>query len=101
MKKYFILDGIDDYVTIYTGDLDKVNLLLDFINSLDKNLKFTVEIGGKSLCFLDLKITIDDKKLVISVYSKPANTYPYLDGTSCHPTESIDGISTRVVKRLK
>ena len=62
MKKYFILDGIDDYVTIYTGDLDKVNLLLDFINSLDKNLKFTGEIGGKSLCFLDLKITIDDKK---------------------------------------
>ena len=24
-------------------------------------LKFTVEIGGKSLCFLDLKLTIDDK----------------------------------------
>ena len=24
-------------------------------------LKFAVEIGGKSLCFLDLKLTIDDK----------------------------------------
>ena len=33
------------------------------LNSLNENLKFTVELGGKSLCFLDLKIANDDKKL--------------------------------------
>ena len=47
-------------MAIYTVDLDKVNLLIEFLNSVDKNLKFTVEIGGRSLCFLYLKITIDD-----------------------------------------
>ena len=90
-----------DCITIWTGHVDKIDLLLEFLNSLDENLKFTVEIGGKSLCFLDLKITIDDKKISTSVYSKPTDSHLYLDGTSCHPTKSIDGISTGVAKRLK
>ena len=91
----------DDCITIWTGHVDKIDLLFEFLNSLDENLKFTVEIDGKSLCFLDLKITIDDKKLSTSVYSKPTDSHLYLDGTLCHPTKSIDGISTGVAKRLK
>ena len=91
----------DNCITVWTGDVDKIDLLLEFLNSLDENLKFTVEIGGKSLCFLDLKITIDDKKLLTSAYSKPTNSYLYLDGTSCHPARSIDAISTGVAKRVK
>ena len=52
----------DDYITLWTGHVDKIDLLLEFLNCLDENLKFTVEIGGKSICFLGLKITADDKK---------------------------------------
>ena len=37
----------DDCITIWTGHEDKVNLLPEFLNSLNENLKFTVEIGGK------------------------------------------------------
>ena len=51
--------------------------------------------------FLYLKITINDKKLVISVYSQPTDSHLYLDVASCHPTKSISGISTGVAKRLK
>ena len=51
--------------------------------------------------FLYLKITINDKKLVISVYSKPVDSHLYLYDASCHPTKSIDGISTGVAKPLK
>ena len=47
------------------------------------------------------KITINDKKLAISVYSKPADSHLYLDGASCYPTKSINGISTGVAKRIK
>ena len=84
-----------------TGDVDKIELLLEFLISLDKNLKFTVEIDGQSLCFLDLKITVDDKKLLTSAYSKPTDSHLYLDGTSYHPTKSIDWISTGVAERLE
>ena len=41
------------------------------------------------------------KKLLTSVYSKPTDSHLYLDGTSCHPTKSIDGISTGVAKQPK
>ena len=53
-----------DCITIRTEDVDKIDSLLEFLNSLDENWKFT-EISGKSLYFLDLKITIDDKELLI------------------------------------
>ena len=35
-------------ITIWTKDVDKINLLFELLNSLDENLKFTVEICGKS-----------------------------------------------------
>ena len=89
----------EDCITIWTRDVDKVNLLLEFLNPLDENLKFTVEIG-KSSCFLDLKIIIDEKNLVTSFYIKPTDSHLYLYGTSSHPTKSIDGISTGIPKRL-
>ena len=72
-----------------------------FLNSLDEIFEFTVEEGGKSLYFLHLKITIDDKKLLTSVYNKPGDSHLYSDGTSCHPAKGIAGISTGVAKRLK
>ena len=48
-----------------------------------------------------MKITIDDKKLLTSVCSKPTDSRLYLDGTLCHRTKSIYGISTGVAKQLK
>ena len=63
------------------GDVDKIDLLLKFLNSLVENLNFTVEIGDKSLYILDLKVSIDNKKLLTLVYSKPPDSHFYLDGT--------------------
>ena len=54
-----------DCLIIWTGDVDKVNLLLEFLNSLDENLNFTVAIGGKLLFFLDLQN--NDKNCNISL----------------------------------
>ena len=48
-----------------------------------------------------MKITIDDKKLLTSVYSKPTDSYLYLDGTSCHPAKSVERISTGEAKQLQ
>ena len=82
-------------MTIWTRDVDKTNLLIEFLKFLDKNLQFTVEIVGKLLYFLDFKIIIDDKTFLTS------DSCLYLDGTSCHATKSIDAISTGLAKRLK
>ena len=41
------------------------------------------------------------QKNLTPVYSKPNNSDRYLDGTSYHPTKSIDGILTGVAMQNK
>ena len=45
------------------------------LNTLDEKLKFTMEIGGNSICFLDLKISIQNNRLEITVYNKPTDSH--------------------------
>ena len=60
-----------------------------------------MEVGGSSLCFLDLFITIEESRLETSVYSKPTDAHLYLNGNSCHPRSQILGIAKGVALRLR
>jgi hypothetical protein len=60
-----------------------------------------MEIGGSSLHFLDLSITIRDKKLETSVYSKPKDPHLYINAKSSHPKAQIVGIARGVALRLR
>ena len=62
----------DDCLALWTGPLQKIELFLMFLNSIDSNLQFTIEGGGNELCFLDLKLTLKDNKIHTTVYSKPS-----------------------------
>ena len=61
-QEIFYFGRYRDYFIMiwWTGDVDEVDLLLASLNSLDENLIFTVKICGKSLCYINLKITIDE-----------------------------------------
>ena len=37
------------------------------LTTLDEKLKFLIEIGGSSICFLDLKIFIEGNRLITTV----------------------------------
>ena len=68
-----------DCITIWTEDGDKIELLREFLKSLDKNITFTVEIGGKSLSFLNLKITTDEKNIYRQfTVNQPIVTFIYM-----------------------
>ena len=71
------------------------------MNSLDELLKFTMEIGGTSINFLDLTITIVENQLHTTVYSKPTDSHLYLQADSCHKKSSINGIQKGVALRLR
>ena len=60
-----------------------------------------MEIGGTSLDFLDLRITIVDNKLHTTVYSKPTDSHLYLQANSCHQRSSVNGIQKGVALRLR
>jgi len=80
----------DDCFALWIGTVRKLNLFFEFMNSLNEDLKFTMEIGRKELCFLDVKISIVGKKLETTVYSKPTDS-----------RASINGIPKGVALRLR
>lgn len=58
--------------------IEKLNSLHQFLNSLDKDVRFKIEIAKDYLCFLDLKISIVNYKVVTTVYNKPKDSHLYL-----------------------
>ena len=80
------------YADLAVFDIDK-NVLqakrnpfqeMRYLNSIDSNLQFTIEVGGNELCFLDLKSILKDNKYYTTVYSKPTDSHLYLQAASCH-----------------
>jgi len=91
----------DDCIVLWLGTEARAEEFLKHINTLDAKLKFTMEFGGDTICFLDLKITIVGGQLYTTVYSKPTDSHLYLHGTSCHVTSSVNGIQKGVALRLR
>ena len=91
----------DDCLALWCGTKEKLNEFFNFINSLNDDLKFTMEIGEDQLCFLDLKITLNNNILSTTVYSKPTDSHLYLHSTSCHNQSTINGIPKGVALRLR
>ena len=90
-----------DFLELWTGLLEKLELFLMFLNSIDSNLKFTIEVCGNELCFLDSKLALKDNKSQTKVYSKPTNSHLYLQAHSCHHLPSILGIQKGIALRLR
>ena len=91
----------DDCLVLWNGSLERLKEFHDFLNTLDPYLKFTVEIGGKRIEYLDLLIAIHEGRLSTTVYSKPTDSHLYLQADSCHPEASIRGIHKGVALRLR
>ena len=84
-----------------TNDADeKLPELYSYINTLNRDLKFTVEIGNQSISFLDLRVLIVGNKLTTTVYSKPTDSHLYLQVDSCYKNSSITSIQKDVALRL-
>ena len=60
-----------------------------------------MEIGGDSINFLDVKITIVNNSMQTTVYSKPTDSHLYLKSDSCHKKSTIRGIQKGVALRLR
>ena len=91
----------DDIFCLWAGDPSGLPLFLNFMNSLDEKLKFTLEVGGLTLNFLDMNVSIIHGKLETTVYSKPTDSHLYLHATSCHKQSSVVGIQKGVALRLR
>ena len=53
----------NDCLVLWCEDIEKLNDFHKMLKTLDEKLKFTMEVGGNSICFLNLKIYIQNNRL--------------------------------------
>ena len=82
---------IDDVFAIFDKS-QSYTPFFDFINSLHRNLEFTVEIATNSLPFLDVNVELDTDGVKLTVYRKPTNTNVILNFHAIAPTQWKAGL---------
>ena len=91
----------DDCLVLWCEDIEKLNNFPKMLNVLDEKLKFTMEIGGNSICFLHLKIHIQNNRLETIVYNKSTDSHLYLEALCCHKKSSKNSIIKGVALGLR
>jgi len=77
---------VDDVLCLWHGNTEQLTDFLHFINSsLYPSIKFTLEVGGSSINFLDLTITLANNRHYFEIYRKPTHTDTLIHGLSFHP----------------
>ena len=80
------------------GNIEEFHKLL---NSLDRNIRFTLETSENELPFLDILVTRDTNNRVITdIYYKPTDTKQYLDFHSCHPRHTKINVPYNLARRI-
>ena len=92
---------MDDVLTIVKkGTHDS---LLNYLNSIDPNIKFTIEPPNEqgAIPFLDTFPRPSGNKIITSVYRKPIHTDRYLDFNSNHPKSAKCAVVRALTDRAK
>lgn len=76
---------VDDVLCLWTGSVPRLHEFLAFLNSLYPSIKFTLEVGGHKINFLDLSISLHEGKHEFSIFRKPTYTDITIDGSSYAP----------------
>ena len=91
---------VDDILCLWTGPTPQLHEFLSFINSFYSPIQFTLEIGGTSINFLDLTISLKNHKHVFEVFRKPTHTDLIIDGGSYHPPSHKHAAILSLIHRL-
>lgn len=89
---------VDDVLAIVKRD--KVNEVLDWLNSVDPNIKFTcMEEENGCIPFLDIEICRNGRQFDFKVYRKPTSTDRFITNSSFHaPNQKSAAFHTMVFR---
>ncbi len=92
---------LDDVFCIWDQELyGDISILLDMLNNLDSNIKFTIEIGKDGLPFLDIMVKRDGTRITTDLFYKPTDSKLYLDFHSCHPRNTKINVPYNLARRI-
>ena len=76
---------IDDIFLIWPHGRNSLIKFIEHLNTAHPTMKFTSDISGTGISFLDLTIYIKQSRLHTRLYTKPTDRYMYLNYFSEHP----------------
>ena len=76
---------IDDIFMIWDHGINELNKFIEHLNTSSENIKFTSEISGTELNFLDVKVKVENNYLTTDLYVKPTDCNTYLPYDLAHP----------------
>lgn len=91
---------VDDVLCLWTGSMEQLQEFFLFINSLYPSINFTLEVGGNSINFLDLSITLFEGKHEFEIFRKPTYTDITIDGSSYCPPSHKHAAFLHMIHRL-
>ena len=81
---------------------DQINKLQEHLNTIDPQIKFTIELPGTDgLPFLDTLTKPTSNSIESTVYRKPTHTDRYLDYNSNHPISAKLSVIHTLIHRAK
>ena len=94
---------IDDIFMIWPHDIDDLKSFHERFDSHNGSIKFTMESSCEKVHFLDVTVTLspNGQKLQTSVYTKPTDSFTYLNFNSFHPTHIKESIVYSQLLRYK
>ena len=90
---------LDDCFIIWDTNIDTPKNLLTILQTLHKSIKFTMEESTNSISFLDIKVIIENNKIVTDLYQKPTDSQQYVHFKSCHPPHTKRNIPFNLARR--
>ena len=91
---------VDDILCLWSGSLTQLNDFLAILNSQFPSIKFTIEVGGTNINFLDLSIYISEGKHHFNIYRKPTHTDITIQGDSYCPLAHKHAAYHTMIHRL-
>ena len=99
-KPFIYFCYIDDIFMIWTDGEDSSNTFLEHCNKQNQHIKFKQTGTGTTVPFLDVSVTLKNRKLHSDLYRKPTDKHQYLYYTSCHPKHTKNSLPYCLVLRL-
>ncbi|XP_030068592.1 uncharacterized protein LOC115476378 [Microcaecilia unicolor] len=93
---------IDDVIMLWHGPMVELRLFLEYLNSVDSNIKFTSRIAQNEIEFLDIKIIrTKEKGFATTIFRKPTDRNVLLHYQSFHHQGLKKGIPVGQLLRLR
>ena len=92
---------IDDGLGITEMAEEELKDFISFCNNFHPTIKFTSEISGKSVNFLDMTISLNATNIGTTVFYKPTDSHSYLLYSSSHPPACKNAIPFSQLLRLR